>query len=155
GGAKLLLVLTSPAGARGADVSAYLDRHRWLGTRGKSGHPRIAAGEVVGAKVTALTVEAPFNIYDVPESRIRHISEAFVQHAEHAKQHAAGVLRHVTELAKAADVPCETLQVEHDHPYQAIVTTAKDKGCDLIVVASHGRSGISAILLGSVTNKVL
>jgi|SRR5262245_53172932 len=109
----------------------------------------------VGAKVTALTVEAPFNIYDVPESRIGRMSEAFVQHAEHAKQHAAGVLRHVADLAKAADVPCETLQVEHDHPYQAIVTTAKDTGCDLIVVASHGRSGISAVLLGSVTNKVL
>jgi nucleotide-binding universal stress UspA family protein len=40
-------------------------------------------------------------------------------------------------------------------PYQAIITTAKDKGCDLIVMASHGRSGISAVLLGSVTNKVL
>jgi nucleotide-binding universal stress UspA family protein len=115
----------------------------------------LQLAKAVGAKVTALTVEAPFNIYAVPESRIRHMSEAFVQHVEHAKQHAAGVLRHVTELAKAADVPCETLQVEHDHPYQAIVTTAKDNDCDLIVVASHGRSGMSAILLGSVTNKVL
>ena len=65
------------------------------------------------------------------------------------------MLNHVADLAKAAGVPCQTVQVEHDHPYQAIITTAKDKGCDLIVMASHGRSGISAVLLGSVTNKVL
>jgi nucleotide-binding universal stress UspA family protein len=61
----------------------------------------------------------------------------------------------VTDAANAAGVACETVQVEHDHPYQAIIATAKDKGCDIIVMASHGRSGLSAILLGSVTNKVL
>jgi nucleotide-binding universal stress UspA family protein len=42
-----------------------------------------------------------------------------------------------------------------DHPYEAIVATAKEKGCDLIVVASHGRSGLAAVLLGSVTTRVL
>jgi nucleotide-binding universal stress UspA family protein len=43
----------------------------------------------------------------------------------------------------------------HDHPYQAIVATAKEKGCDLIVMASHGRGGVAAVVLGSVTTKVL
>jgi nucleotide-binding universal stress UspA family protein len=65
------------------------------------------------------------------------------------------VLNLVEDAAKAVGVPCETVQLEHDHPYKAIIATAKDKGCDLIVMASHGRSGISAVLLGSVTNKVL
>jgi nucleotide-binding universal stress UspA family protein len=115
----------------------------------------LSLAKSVGAKVIALTVEAPFNVYDVPESRVRQMSEAFAQHAEQARQHAAGVLDRVAEAAKAAGVPCETVQVEHVHPYQAIITTAKDKGCDVIVMASHGRSGISAVLLGSVTNKVL
>jgi nucleotide-binding universal stress UspA family protein len=45
--------------------------------------------------------------------------------------------------------------VEDEQPYQAIIATAKDRGCDLIVMASHGRSGLSGVLLGSVTNKVL
>ena len=45
--------------------------------------------------------------------------------------------------------------LSNDQPYEAIIKTAEDKGCDLIVMASHGRSGISAVLLGSVTNKVL
>ena len=109
----------------------------------------------VGAKATAVIVEAPFNVYEVPESRVQHMSEAFAQHAEQIKQHATKVLSRVADAAKAAGVSCETVQVEHDHPYEAIIATANDKGCDLIVMASHGRSGISAVLLGSVTNKVL
>ena len=45
--------------------------------------------------------------------------------------------------------------VEHEQPYQAIIKTAEDNGCDAIAMASHGRSGIAAVLPGSVTNKVL
>jgi nucleotide-binding universal stress UspA family protein len=52
-------------------------------------------------------------------------------------------------------VSCDTIQVENEHPYQAIIAAAKDRGCDLIVMSSHGRSGLSGILIGSVTNKVL
>ena len=61
----------------------------------------------------------------------------------------------VAHAAQAAGVACETVQVEHEHPYQAIIDTAGSKGCDLIVMASHGRHGISAIVLGSDTVKVL
>jgi len=57
--------------------------------------------------------------------------------------------------AKQADVSCDTIQIEDVQPYQAIIATAADRGCDLIVMASHGRSGLSAVVLGSVTNKVL
>jgi nucleotide-binding universal stress UspA family protein len=115
----------------------------------------LSLAKSVGAKVTALIVEAPFNVYDVPESKVRPMSEAIARHSERTKQHADRVLSHVADAAKAADVPCETVQIDHDQPYQAIITTAKDKDCDVIVMASHGQSGISALLLGSVTNKVL
>jgi nucleotide-binding universal stress UspA family protein len=115
----------------------------------------LSLAKAVGAKATALIVEAPFSVYDVPESKLRQMSEAFAQHAAHVKQHAAKVLSHVVDAAKTAGVACETVQVEHDQPYQAIIATAQDKGCDVIVMASHGRGGISAILLGSVTSKVL
>jgi hypothetical protein len=57
--------------------------------------------------------------------------------------------------AKAAGVACEAIQVEGEHPYQAIIDTAASKWCDLIVMASHGRRGIAALLLGSETVKVL
>jgi nucleotide-binding universal stress UspA family protein len=62
-------------------------------------------------------------------------------------------LDYVARTAKTADVPCKTIQLDHDQPYQAINGVANDQGCALM--ASHGRSGISAMLLGSVTNKVL
>lgn len=115
----------------------------------------LSLAKSVGAKVTALTVEASFNVYDVPSSKVHQISKAFAEHAEHAKAQATKVLSGVANAAKAAGVPCETVQIVQDDPYEAIIATAKDKGCDLIVMASHGRSGITAVILGSVTTKVL
>jgi nucleotide-binding universal stress UspA family protein len=109
----------------------------------------------VGAKVTAVVVEAPFDTMHVPESRMRHIAEDFEQHTKTAKRHADKVLGNVADAAKKAGLACDTVQVEHEQPYQAIIKTAEEKGCDAIVMASHGRSGIAAVLLGSVTNKVL
>jgi nucleotide-binding universal stress UspA family protein len=111
--------------------------------------------KAVGAKVTALIVELPFNVFDVPESRARYMTEEFAAYNAHIKEHAGRVLNGIAEAAKKAGVSCDTISVEDDSPYQAIIKTAKDKGCDAIVMASHGRSGISAVLLGSVTNKVL
>jgi len=63
-------------------------------------------------------------------------------------------MEQVKMAAQAAGVPCETRQV-HDQPYRAIIDAAQALGCDLIVMASHGRRGISALLLGSETPKVL
>src|SRR4029079_6507280 len=113
----------------------------------------VSLAKSTGAKVTALIVEAPFNVFNVPESQIRQMPAAFAQHAEHVKQHAAKVLSHVADAVKLAGVTCDTLQMEDDQPYRAIIKAAEDNSCDLIVMASHGRSGISAVLLGSVTNK--
>lgn len=64
-------------------------------------------------------------------------------------------MNRAANAAKQAGVSCDTIQVENEQPYQAIIAAAKNKGCDLIVMASHGRSGLSGVLIGSVTNKVL
>jgi nucleotide-binding universal stress UspA family protein len=61
----------------------------------------------------------------------------------------------IKNQASAASVPCETLHVENDTPWRAILDAANEKGCDLIVMASHGRTGFSAVFLGSETQKVL
>jgi nucleotide-binding universal stress UspA family protein len=115
----------------------------------------LSLAKAVGAKVTALIVEASFDVYGLPSSRTHLISSAFAEYAEQAKTHATKVLNGVAAEAKAAGVACDTVQITHDHPYEAIVATAKEKGCDLIVMASHGRAGIAAVVLGSVTIKVL
>ena len=55
----------------------------------------------------------------------------------------------------SGDVPHNTIKVMHEQPYQAIIDAASNNGCDLILMASHGRRGLSAIVLGSETLKVL
>jgi nucleotide-binding universal stress UspA family protein len=57
--------------------------------------------------------------------------------------------------AKTAGVSADTLKVEDRHPHAAIIAAAKSRSADMILMASHGRSGIKAVLLGSVTQKVL
>ena len=61
----------------------------------------------------------------------------------------------VVELAHAAGMKCEAYTVEALHPWEAIIAHAQRSECDLLVMASHGRRGVSALLLGSETQKVL
>jgi nucleotide-binding universal stress UspA family protein len=61
----------------------------------------------------------------------------------------------VTKAATAAGLEVDSVVVASDYPHEAIIQTAKKKKCDLIIMASHGRSGVSGLLLGSVTHKVL
>lgn len=65
------------------------------------------------------------------------------------------LVKAVSDQAKQAGVPCETLTLVNDHPWEGIIEAANTKGCDLIFMASHGRKGLSALLLGSETTKVL
>jgi nucleotide-binding universal stress UspA family protein len=115
----------------------------------------LSLAKSVGARVTAIIIEEPFNWLSVSETQAQRALEELAKHAEQIKKHAASVLNRVANAAKQAGVPCDTIQVENAQPYQAIIATAADRGCDLIVMASHGRSGLSAVVLGSVTNKVL
>jgi len=115
----------------------------------------LSLAKSLGAKVTAIVVEEPFDWLGVSETKAPRALEEFDKYTEQVKKHAASVLDRVANEAKQAGVPCDTVQVENAQPYQAIIATAGDRGCDLIVMASHGRSGLSAMVLGSVTNKVL
>jgi nucleotide-binding universal stress UspA family protein len=61
----------------------------------------------------------------------------------------------VCDAASAAGVENDALLLTNDHPWEAIIEAATTKGCDLIFMASHGRRGLSALLLGSETTRVL
>ena len=65
------------------------------------------------------------------------------------------MLEKVKSGAQASGVDCGSVSVVGDFPYDAIIKQAKKSGCDLIVMASHGRKGLSSLLLGSETSKVL
>lgn len=75
--------------------------------------------------------------------------------AEMAESQAREILGAAAKTAEAAGVDCGTVSVVNDMPYEAIIAEAQARGCDLIFMASHGRRGISAMLLGSETQKVL
>ena len=64
-------------------------------------------------------------------------------------------LHAIGAAAQEAGVPCETAHEKSDQPYEAIIEAARKRGCDLIVMGSHGRRGMSGLLLGSETQKVL
>jgi len=117
----------------------------------------LALAKSVGAKVTVIIVLDPFDRLFVAETRAaqRQALENLARQKEEVEKYAADVLSRAADAAQQAGVPCDTVQVENTRPYQAIIAAAADRGCDLIVMASHGRGGLSAIVLGSVTNKVL
>jgi nucleotide-binding universal stress UspA family protein len=111
----------------------------------------IALAKALGAKVTGITVTVPFSLFmdpymltdtsDTYNKRTAAVSEKY--------------LARVKDAAAAAGVSCNVIHAEHEQPYQAIIDAAKKNGCDLIVMASHGRRGFSALVLGSETVKVL
>ena len=119
---------------------------------GKAVEHGIDLAKRIGAKITVLTVLPPFHTFTTDTQMIE---DTPAQYKARMQKQAANTLGAVTHAAQAAGVACEAVQVEHEHPYRAIIDTAESKGCDLIVMASHGRHGISAIVLGSETVKVL
>jgi nucleotide-binding universal stress UspA family protein len=106
----------------------------------------------IGAKITAVTVTEPFHLLSVAPSQLEYTP---IEYKKHAEAQAEKVLGVVSDAAKLAGVACEKLRVEHAHVYQAIIDAATARRCDLIVMASHGRRGVSAVVLGSETVKVL
>ena len=109
----------------------------------------VALAKCLGAKVSVIFVVEPF-----PELTGRFL-ETIARYVELRKEQATSVLDRAANAAKEAGVFGETIQVENAQPHQGIIAAAEDKDCDLIVMSSHGRSGLSALLIGSVTNKVL
>ena len=119
---------------------------------GKALRHGIELAKRIGAKATVLTVLPPFHTFTTD---IEMIEDTPARYQARMQKHAEKTLGAAAQAAQAAGVACETVQVEHEHPYRAIVDIAESKGCDLIVMASHGRHGVSALVLGSETVKVL
>jgi nucleotide-binding universal stress UspA family protein len=115
-----------------------------------AGRQGIALAKTLGSKVTVLKVSEPFYWYDpnVP-------ADAQPDYVQAQQREAKAILARFADAAASAGVPCETVHVEQGPPYLSIIETAQAKKCDLIVMGSHGRSGVAAVVLGSQTVKVL
>lgn len=121
---------------------------------GKAVAHAIGLAKAVGAKLTAF--------YAAPDYPMPAYADGVVyepvsrkEYAKLAAQDAEKILQDVTTAAETAEVECKTTYAIAAAPWEAILEAAKKNKCDAIVMASHGRRGISAVLLGSETQKVL
>ena len=112
----------------------------------------VAFARDVGAEVVGLTATPPFHVLSTDVEQIEDTPERFAAACE---ARARRILADVDDAAREAGVACRTEHAVDDDPYAAIIAAARRLGCDLIVMASHGRRGIKGLLLGSETQKVL
>lgn len=111
----------------------------------------LGMAKLTGGELCVLAVKEPF-----PYSAISEMQPVPPQEFFDAQERvAAARVKAVTDAAAAAGVPTQGHTVEALHPWEAILDHAKALDCELIVMASHGRRGMSALLLGSETQKVL
>jgi nucleotide-binding universal stress UspA family protein len=112
----------------------------------------VEFARALGAEVVGLTVTPEFSVLSTDSEMLEDTPEQF---AAHSAARAGRILAGLQSAASQAGVPCRTEQAIDDDPYAAIVAAAQRHGCDLIVMASHGRRGLKGLLLGSETQKVL
>lgn len=112
----------------------------------------LALAKALGARVTLFTAIEPFHVFALLPEQVAETREAYDRHAKVA---ADSRLAQAAEKAVAAGVAHATAVASSDDPHASIIATAREKGCDLIAMASHGRRGVNALVLGSVTAKVL
>lgn len=112
----------------------------------------VAFARGIGAQVVGLHVTQPFRVLTANSRMLEDTSE---QYAAECSQRARRMLNDVEAAAREAGVTFRLEHVSSDEPYDAIIGTARRLGCDLIVMASHGRHGVKGMLLGSETQKVL
>ena len=104
-------------------------------------------------RVTGIHVIPDYHLLIAYEGAFDPITEERIE--EEARTRAESYLVYIRKAAEEAGVPCDTVCETSDHPYDAILKTADSKNCDLILMTSHGRKGLAAVLLGSETRKVL
>ncbi len=112
----------------------------------------IKLAKEINAKVTGLTVTMPFHFFAVDGMQVSDTAE---QYEQDSKALALRNLQVIRDAASAAGVACELVHRVSEHPYEEIVKTAQEQGCDVIFQASHGRRGMRALVMGSETHKVL
>lgn len=112
----------------------------------------LALGKALNAKTTVVTVTRPWPAVAPGEVGIAYPVE---EYEKAAAANAARILSAVEAAARRDGVTCDTVHVKDQYAAEGIIQTAKERGCDLIVMASHGRRGLTRLLLGSQANEVV
>ncbi len=112
----------------------------------------IALAKALNARITAVFVTESWATKVPGEMAVGFPIDAY---EKSCAENAAQVLKEVAATAKAAGVDCDQKHVRDQFPADGIIEQSKASGCDLIVMASHGRRGLSRLLLGSQANQVV
>jgi len=112
----------------------------------------LALAKALGARVTLLTVIEPLRSFSASSELLADVRENF---EKSSRENAEKVLKAAADKAGALGVQANTVMANASQPHRQVIETADSAGCDLIVMASHGRRGVDALLMGSVTQKVL
>lgn len=115
----------------------------------------VRFAQSIGAKLTAIHVSVAYRGMMDEGFAVPAVSAYKKRFEEQSAKHSKALLDEVKSAAQAAGVACDGVAVISDFPYDAIIKQAKKAKCDLIMMASHGRKGLSSLLLGSETSKVL
>jgi nucleotide-binding universal stress UspA family protein len=111
----------------------------------------VDLAKMLKASLVGMTALEPYSYSNLSEYR----PETLEDYEKRMDEVGAERLGKIADAAARAGVAIETLALHTFSPYEAIIDAAAQKGCDLIVMASHGRRGLNAVLLGSETQKVL
>ena len=114
----------------------------------------VSFAQGVGARITVLYVKPPHPVHYYVEG-VEFNLPSPNRYDELDEQEAQRILGFVAGLCQEAGVSCDQVSLTSDVVYEAVIDSASKRGCDLICMASHGRRGLSALLLGSETTKVL
>jgi nucleotide-binding universal stress UspA family protein len=111
----------------------------------------VEVARKLGARIVGITVMEPYSYASLSEYRPESLEDYEARTQAIAKER----LQQLESTARAAGVEVETIVAKSFSPFEAIIETAQKSGCDVIFMASHGRRGLGAVLLGSETQKVL
>lgn len=117
----------------------------------------LSLAKDIGAKVSVITVTESFPVYASAGAGVG-AGWVPIEMADYDKvqdEFANRVFASAKQAAEKYGVAAETIHVRNAQPAEAILETAKAQGCDLIVMASHGRRGLGRLLLGSQTSEVV
>lgn len=115
----------------------------------------LALAKALNAQVTVATVTEPWDALSMAALADRNVPNPVANYDESAAAAANRILWSAKETAKQQDQACRTLHIKDRYPAEGILEAAKAEGCDLIVIASHGRRGVARLLLGSQASKVV
>ena len=118
----------------------------------KAAQAALAFAATQGASVVGLAVAEIYPFMLMPEAGAMVDLSTYEELQDKSAQQA---LERFKSMAATANVACEAISTRGVHPYEEIINTARDKGCDLIWMGSHGRKGLDRLLLGSQAQRVL